>query len=70
MVTSISPLSAVTLGKEMGLYFPKQGLLSTYCVPGCVLEAGDTALNKYPLNCRIVGPKGLMKTTEGSATPN
>lgn len=43
VVTSISPLNAVTLGKEMGLYFPKEGLLSTYCVPGCVLGTGDNS---------------------------
>ena len=46
MVTSTLPLNAVTLGKEMGIHFPKEGSLSTYYVPDCVLETGDKALNK------------------------
>lgn len=49
VVTSISPLNAVTLGKEMGLYFPKEGLLSTYCVPVCVLGTGDNSPDKNSL---------------------
>ena len=55
VVTSSSPRNAVTLGKEMGIHSPKQRLLSTYYVPGCVLETGDTARNKEPLSCRTVG---------------
>ena len=40
------PRNAVALGKELGIASPRQRLLSTYYVPGCVLETGDNSLEQ------------------------
>lgn len=63
MVTSISPLNAETLGEEMGLDFPKEGLLSTYCVPGYVLGTGDNSPEQTAPKLYDCETKGAQETT-------